>query len=285
MNEARRIALEKLFCRISDVASLPTTAQKLVELTSQEAAPVDEIRTVIENDPAFLANLLRRVNSAYYGLANRVSDVRAAISLLGIREIRNLATTIFLSKYYDKPSDHGPYRRNSLWTHCVAVGTAARLIAKSTGNGVPEEAYVAGLLHDFGFILLDQFLPKHFQLIIDELDEHTPTCEVENRILTFDHAMLGGFVARKWNFPDSAADAITFHHRPLDYRGPCAGTLDAVVLANWLCSQSGHLSLGVPNLTRPVAEVFMRLGVDDATLSELQASLPKELEKIQSTTV
>jgi len=281
MNEVRRVALERLFSRISDVASLPTTAQKLVELTSQESAPVDEIREVIQTDPAFLANLLKRVNSSYYSLSNKVADVGSAISLLGLGEIRNLAMTIFLSKYAEQPSDHGPYRRTSLWSHCVAVGAAARLIARTTGKGVPEEAYVAGLLHDFGFILLDQYLPKHFHMIIDEIGESTPTHEVENRILTFDHAMLGGFVARKWNFPESAADAITYHHRPLEYRGAHRETLNAVVLGNWLCSQEGHLSLGVANLSRPEPELFLGLGVDDASLAELQRKLTEELEKVR----
>lgn len=280
MNEVRHLALEKLFSRISDVASLPTTAQRLLELTSQESAQVDEIREVIQTDPALMANILRRVNSAYYGLATKVADVRSAISLLGLREIRNLAMTIFLSKYYDKPSDHGPYRRNALWDHCVAVGTAARLTAQITGKSVPEEAYVAGLLHDFGFILFDQFLHKHFCLILDELNEFTPTCDVENRVLTFDHAMLGGFVATKWNFPESAADAITFHHRPLDYHGSHAGTLHVVVLANWLCSEAGRLSLGVPNVIRPEPEIFMSLGVDDASLREIREKLEQELAKV-----
>jgi HD-like signal output (HDOD) protein len=279
MDEGRRLALERLFSRISDVASLPTTAQKLLELTALDTPPVDEIRDVIETDPALLANLLRRVNSGYYGLATKVSDARSAIALLGMQEIRNLAATIFLSKFYDQPSDHGPYRRTQLWDHCVAVGTTSRMIARQTHRCVPEEAYVAGLLHDFGFILLDQFLHKHFCMVLDQLDEHTATHEVENRILTFDHAMLGGFVAHKWCFPQPAIDAITFHHRPLDYHGDHAATLHAVVLANWLCSDLGRLSLGVNNLPQPEPEVFHGLGLDDASLCDLRTQLEQEFEK------
>ncbi len=162
MNPIRRLALEKLFAKISDVAAFPATAQKILELTSGENVNGDEVREVIQTDPALVANILRRVNSSIYALSTKVADVRTAVNLLGYREIRNLAMTVFLSKFNEKPSDHGQYKRQNLWNHCVAVGTAARFIAKQTHCGEPEEAYVAGLLHDFGFILCDQFLHPQF---------------------------------------------------------------------------------------------------------------------------
>jgi HD-like signal output (HDOD) protein len=278
MDNVRRIALEKLFGKISEVASFPATAQKILELTNQPEVDGDQVRETIQTDPALVANLLRRVNSGFYALPNKVADVKTAVSLLGFKEIRNLAMTVFLSRFSEKPSDHGTYKRQNLWNHCVAVGTAARFISKLTKRAVPEEAYVAGLLHDFGYILCDQFLHPHFCKVIDGLNEQTATTPVENSILTFDHAMLGGFVAQKWNFPESAADAIMFHHKPQEYSGPHAETLHVVVLANYLCSQAGYLSLGVNNVAAPGSELLTALKLDEATLTSLSGELQSTLQ-------
>jgi HD-like signal output (HDOD) protein len=164
----------------------------------------------------------------------------------------------------------------------VAVGTAARFIAKFTHKGVPEEAYMAGLLHDFGFILCDQFLHKHFCTIIDQLQSTESTTNVENRVLSFDHAMLGGYVAQKWNFPESAVDAITFHHKPQEYRGLHEETLHIVVLANYLCSQAGYLSLGVNNALPPDSKILSSLELEASALTSLSEQLAEPLQAVQA---
>jgi putative nucleotidyltransferase with HDIG domain len=282
MTEVRRLTLEKLFSKLSDVASFPATAQRLLELTNDENADGAEIREVIQTDPALVANILKRANSAYYSLANKVTDIRSALSVLGMREIRNMATTIFLTKFSEAKSDHGTYRRQALWDHSVAVGLAAKFLSKQTGKGVPEEAYMAGLLHDIGYILCDQFLNKHFRLMIDQLQESVATPDIENQLLTFDHAMLGGFVAQKWKFPESAVHAITFHHKPHEYQGEYGDTLNIVVLANYLCSQAGYLSLGVNNALLPEAALLNQLGLQPNALETLPEQLQDTLKAVRA---
>jgi putative nucleotidyltransferase with HDIG domain len=282
MDEVRRAALDRLFARMSDVASFPAAAQQLLELTANENSSGAEIRDVIQTDPALVANILKRVNSSFYGLANKVTDIRSALSLLGTREIRNMAMTTFLARFNANQSEHGTYRREALWTHCVATGVAARVLAKELGKGVPEEAYMAGLLHDFGYILCDQFLHKHFCQVIDRITPDVPSVAIENEVLTFDHAMLGGFVAEKWQFPDSAVDAITYHHRPQDYHGLHDDTLHLVVLANYLCSEAGYLSLGVPNTPAPGAELLSAIDCDSARLPSLREKVQQAITSAKS---
>jgi putative nucleotidyltransferase with HDIG domain len=282
ISDERRQALERLFARIGEVHSLPTVAQKILQLTEHESVDVGELRTAIQSDPVLVAKVLRRLNSSYYGLSQRVSDVRTAINLLGVREIRNLALTVFVSRMFDAPSSHGSYRRQDLWTHCVAVAAAARLISRVCGRAAPEEAYIAGLLHDIGLILIDQTLRKHFFRVIDMLDPSTPTHVIESRILTFDHTLLGGFVARKWNFPDAVADAITFHHLPWYYQGPHRDLVNVVAVANYLCSRYGLTSLGVHNVAAPPDEVYAGLGLDHVSLAIIWEELEGTLEKAGS---
>jgi len=279
MTEERREALEKLFRRIGDVTTLPAAAQKVLKLTEDDNTDGELLREAIQSDPVLVARILRRLNSSYYSLSHRVSDLKAAISLLGLREIRNLALTVFVARLFEGGAAHGTYRREQLWTHSVAVAVASRLVARVCGRSAGEEAYIAGLLHDIGLILLDQTLRRHFLCVLDQIDGQTPTHIVENRILTFDHAVLGGFVARKWNFPEPVADAITFHHQPWCYNGQHKDLVHVVAVANYLCSRAGVTSLGIHNVSPPPDEVYAGLGLDQISLAIIWDELDTALDK------
>lgn len=282
MTDERRLALERLFARIGDVATLPATAHKVLRLTEGENADPEKLREAIQGDPVLVARILRRLNSSYYALSQKISDLRTAISLLGMREIRNLALTVFVSRFYEGGASHGGYKRENLWAHSVGVAVASRLVARVCGRTACEEAYIAGLLHDLGLILIDQTLRRHFHKVLDAINEETPTHIVESRILTFDHALLGGFVARRWNFPDAVADAITFHHQPWCYTGPHKDIVHVVAVANYLCSRAGVTSLGVHNVPPPPDEIYTGLGLDQVTLAIIWDELDTALEKATS---
>ncbi|MFN0019321.1 MAG: HDOD domain-containing protein [Pirellulaceae bacterium] len=275
----RRDALERLFQHIGNVASLPAVGQRVLALTENETASSEELRDAIQGDPVLVARILRRLNSSYYGLSHKIADVRTAVNLLGVREIRNLAITVFMSKMFEEDASHGSYRREGLWSHSVAVGVCARLVSRVCGRSLPEEAYVGGLLHDIGLVLLDQTLRRHFVKVLEQISPTVPTCEVETQILSFDHAALGGYVAQRWNFPSQIVDAITYHHHPLAYSGPHKEMVYLVSIANYLCSRAGKTSLGVHNVAAPPDEVYSGLGLDHVSLtiicSELEATLDK----------
>ena len=282
MTQERREALERLFARIGDVACLPAAAERVLRITDNENADADELCEAVQNDPVLVARILRRLNSSYYALSQKISDLKAAIGLLGLREIRNLALTVFVSRVFDGNAVHGVYNRENLWAHSVGVAVASRLVARVCGLAGCEEAYIAGLLHDIGLILLDQTLPRHFQKLIELLNEQTPTHVVELQMLAFDHAMLGGFVARRWNFPDSVADAIAFHHQPWCYEGQHKELVNVVAVANYLCSRAGVTSLGVHNCPPPPDEIYRGLGLDQVTLAIIWEELDAALEKASS---
>jgi HD-like signal output (HDOD) protein len=278
----RTAALEKLFARIGEVATMPAAAQKVLRLTADDKADHERLRDAIQGDPVLVARILRRLNSSYYALSHKISSIKTAITLLGTREIRNLALTVFASKLFEPNSSHGRYRRENLWTHSVGVAVASRLVARVCGKSVGDEAYIAGLLHDLGLILLDQTLQRHFHKVVDSIDEATPTHVVESRILSFDHATLGGFVARRWNFPDPVVDAITFHHQPWAYTGIHKDLVEVVAVANYLCSRAGTTSLGVHNVLPPPDEIYGNLGLDQVTLAIIWDELASSLEKASS---
>jgi HD-like signal output (HDOD) protein len=280
-SNAHRVALERLFGRISDISTLPRIAREVLALAADERTTVEDLREVIQTDPALAAHVLRRVNSSYYGLSNKVADLRSAISLLGFREIRNICLSVFVSRMFDKPGAYRSYNREALWRHSEATAVAAGKIARVIGSVRPDEAYVAGLLHHIGTVLIDQHLRSHFCAIIDRIDPWTPTHFVERSELSFDHCQLSEFVAARWNFPESVSDALRYYAYPSLYLGEYRQLVNVITLADFFCSRAGKTSLGVFNVTPPEDAVYASLGVDRVTLrilwDEVHATLPAML--------
>lgn len=276
----RRSALERLFQRLGEVACLPSSAMLILQLDEQRNSRIDDLCHIIKGDPALAARVLQRVNSAFYGLRRQVADLRTAVGLLGFREIRNLAITVLMGRLFIQPGAYGNFSREKLWTHCVAVATTSRLVSLVCGRGVPDECYVGGLLHDLGLMLIDQYLRSHFYRVLRKLNERTPTSLVEQRILSFDHAQLGAYVAHQWRFPDSVGAAIGFHHRPGDYSGPHADFVSVVAIADYLCSRWGYTSLGVQNNAAPSDSVYKQLNLDETNLKIIWDEMEGSLEGI-----
>ncbi len=276
--ESSEVLVERLFRRIGEVSTLPTVAVQVMEVANNPDSGAEDLDEVVGLDAALAARIVRTVNSSYYGMQNKVGDLQLAISLLGFKEIRNLAMTAYIAQLFKRGAGHGPYTREGLWNHLIGVGTVARVIAEKCGKVSPREAYLAGLLHDLGLILIDQYLHKPFCQVIDNLLPNTPLSKVEREILGFDHAELGEYVATKWNMPPHLRTVIRYHHSPLEYVGEYEPIVNVVSLANFLCHAKNLTSLGVADTTVPSAEVFGSLGLDKPKVTEIWEGLDKELQ-------
>lgn len=277
VDAASQPALARLFQRVGQLTPLPTAAHRITQLAADQSSNATDLLDVVEGDPVLAAKVLRRVNSAFYGLRNRVTDLRSAISLLGFREIRNLALTVYLARIFDNGSSYRGFSRDGLWHHCVCVAQAARLISKARRRENSGETYLAGLLHDLGLILLDQFLQKHLYKIIDLVDGGAGTPEAEATVLPFDHAQLGAFVAMQWNFPTGVVAAIRYHHDPQAAPSDHRETTSTVSVANYLCHRAGVTSLGVQNIFTPPDDVFAQLQLEPAQLASVWDQLQEAL--------
>ena len=272
---------EDLFERISEVSSLPTVAVRIAEVANDPSTCAAELYEVVQSDPAIAARIIRSVNSAYFGLRQSVADLKTAITMLGFREVRNLALTFYVSQLFEETPGYKCYTRTGLWDHMVCVGTAARLLSERRRKAQPEEAYLAGLLHDLGLILIDQSLHDHMCRVVDQLSEDAPTWQAEMEVLHFHQAELGEYAARKWLFPEQIADAIRFHDFPQHYEGPNRELVDVVSVANYLCSRRGHPALGIHNVPVPHETVFSNLGISREELSSIWHELEDTLARAE----
>ncbi|MBN2474508.1 MAG: HDOD domain-containing protein [Pirellulales bacterium] len=277
-NQPAAALIERLFRRISEVSSLPAVAMRIIEVANNPTTGADDLLDAVRFDAALATRIMRTVNSSYYALQNKVADLKLAITLLGFKEIRNLAMTAYVAQLFRKGSGYGSYSREGLWNHLIGVGGASQLIAQVSGKSPPAEAYLAGLVHDLGKILIDQYLHKPFCQIIDRLDGQTSICDLERETLGFDHTELGEFVAVQWHLPEHLTSCIRYHHAPLDYEGPDQEMVCTVALANFFCNAKGLTSLGVANKQVPPGRVFGVLGLDKPRIGSIWEQLDETLK-------
>jgi HD-like signal output (HDOD) protein len=277
-HQPAEVLVQRLFARISEVSTLPALAIRIVDVANDAKAEAADLLEVVQIDAALATRIVRTVNSSYYGLQNKVADLKLAITLLGFKEIRNLAMTAYIAQLFKQPAQHGRYSREGLWNHLIGVGAAARLVAETSKKVAPREAYLGGLLHDLGFILTDQYLHKPFCKLLDSLSADTPVCELEDEVLGFTHAELGAYVTEKWHLPEQLTAPIRYHHAPEQYEGPHRGMVYAVALANFFCHLKELSSLGVPQTQKPPAEWFNALGLEKTHLTEIWERLDQVIE-------
>lgn len=272
----KQIPLEKVVARATEISTLPHIALKVMEVARNPDSNAADLKTVVEGDPSLSARVLRTVNSAAYAIRSKVTNLHQAISLLGFNQIRNLAITASASDSFKIDNVSGSYRRSGLWRHLVSVGICARLIAARTRMSQFEDAFLAGLLHDFGIIVEDQHAPEGFRAMLHNMDNTQSLTEAEQEYLGFDHAILGNRVAEAWKFPPVVRAAIRFHHIADKCKEEFLPIVRCVEVANFICSLKGISSVGL-NLTAPPGEALKALSFTKEDVKVLVVDLDEEM--------
>ncbi len=256
--------------RIDEISTLPEVAVRVLEVANDPHSGAPELKEVMETDVALSARVLRCVNSSAYAVRMKITNLQQAIAYLGVKQVRNLAMTASVSGLFQQNETIGPYCRLQLWRHLVSVGIGARLIAMRLKSMDFEDVFLAGLLHDIGIVLEDQYTHGPFTDIMTSLDEEKTLCDVERSHLGFDHTQIGSDAAKLWRFPEPVKAAIRYHHCSASYRGHDVNLVRCVELANLICTLKGISSVGV-KLVRFSRHVLSSLGMtkeDIAILAE-----------------
>jgi putative nucleotidyltransferase with HDIG domain len=180
-----------------------------MRLIEKETVNADEIAKVVATDPAVAARVLKIANSAFYGCQRQIQTISGAIVVLGFNTLRSMVVAASVKDVY------GAYglTEKMLWEHSVAAGIAARMIAQDTRKANAEEAFLAGLLHDIGKIIMNSFdRDKSREVVQRCYNENLFFQDVERSVFPFSHAEVGALVVKKWNFPEGLTHAILHHH-------------------------------------------------------------------------
>lgn len=277
----KHIPLNQVLAQITEISTLPHLALRVMQVANNPEAGAAELKNVVEADAALSARVLRTVNSSAYALQSKITNLHYAISYLGFNQIRNLAVTALVSEAFKQQSTVGRYDREALWRHFVSVGICARMLAARKRMPNFEDAYLAGLLHDFGIILEDQHLHASFEVMIHALDGTRLLNEMEQEYFGFDHETIGLWVGRNWKFPPAVQSSIQYHHASQKCLNEHLPIVQCVEVANFICSFKGITSIGI-NLVPPPKETIVALMLTKEDLKVLITDLDSEISRYES---
>lgn len=211
---------QELFKRIElqdQLPTLPSVVTKVLNLLSNPKISANKIGEVISTDISLSTKTLKIVNSAFYGFPKRISTITQAVVILGFNTIKSAVFGVAVINAFDKYKRNSILNYNDFWAHSVAVGAGARILAKYVDYENIEEAFIGGIIHDIGKLILSQFSTKEYQKVMEkvhEKDTSVPFSDIETDILGFDHSEIGHYLVEKWNFPQNLLSIIKYHHKP-----------------------------------------------------------------------
>ncbi|MFQ5654740.1 MAG: HDOD domain-containing protein [Planctomycetota bacterium] len=267
--------VDRLLKKAVDLHTLPVVVLEAERLMRTPRTSAQDIATLISRDPALAGRILRMANSAYYGFQKRIGTLTQAIVLLGFQTTRNLMLTVSVIETFRTGSDDS-FDYPGLWAHSMAAAIAASEIAAASPLEDSGEAYIAGLLHDAGKLIIAQHLKHLSEAIHRSKGQGFDELEAERVILGRSHASIGAQLAERWQLPPHLVEGIREHHHP-----PAGGgepnLAHVLQLANIVVTALGF---GRPDASMPLAVDGLSkcLGYDEESLAEWIDRIVKKIE-------
>jgi putative nucleotidyltransferase with HDIG domain len=232
--------------------SVPPQPQIMVDLQMEQYMPDPDLGVIaklIAQDPGLSGALLKIVNSAHYGLANKIASIQKAVNLLGIRSVVNL---INAQSIKGEMSDETIVTLNRFWDSTQDVAMTSLTLAKRIGSQTVDESYALGLFHDCGIPLMLKRFPDYMQVLEQAYSNAGPdhrVVDTENDAFNTNHAVVGYFTAKSWRLPEHVTNAIANHHNALaifqddsNRNAPLKNLLAVLKMAEHICAS--HRVLG-----------------------------------------
>jgi putative nucleotidyltransferase with HDIG domain len=259
----------KLGIAVERMPAFPKSVQKILELTRNINCLPKELVGVIEKDPVMTVKILKVINSAYYGLPNKINSVAQSVVYLGINTVKNLALGFAAVGILPRMNSAG-FDIQRYLLHSLLVASIGRQLATqyAKGEADPGDCYIAGLLHDFGKAVFAQFMAAEFrEAMLQTSLENMPLHEAERATIGADHALVGAMLAKRWQFPDHMIDCIRDHHNPA--AAPTA-LMDCLRMSNQIARKLGIGDSGNPWRDGETIAAPQRFGDDiDAVVTSL----------------
>ena len=243
--------------------SISPCVNEIIELVDNPLTSMAKLASAVSKDPALVRRVLRQANSPMYGLPRRVSDPGFAVILLGFDALREMVVRSVVSGAFRRMVN-SMIRFEAFWNHSIGCGLGAKFISEKTGLCDPNDAFVAGLLHDIGYVVINE-------QVNDQGKKAGVTPPRKSVVLTsslqkLDHAEVGAWLASHWGLSDDIIEAIRLHHKPA--AATAHRTLVAIVhTAEVLCH---HLQIDRPEyetIDTYDRQALATLGLNEATLA------------------
>ena len=242
---------------IRQLPTIPRVYSRLNNILSREDATVADVAEVVASDSGVAAKVLQVVNSAFFRLPRRITRIEHAIAHLGFTAIRSLALSAEIFSRWPSRCLPGAFEPEDLQAHTQVIAGAAYALAGRSPWA--DDALLAGLLHDIGYWILLQQLPKEMcQALEMARARGIPLHEGEIQVLGTSHAEIGAYLLGLWGFPYPIVEAVAFHHNPLCVQQSEFDVLGALAVAHKICDSAASPALGgVPDYASAVNAEYL----------------------------
>lgn len=211
---------QEMFKQIEIQGQLPTlpfVITKVLNMLTDPDISAREIAKVISTDVSLSSKTLKLVNSAFYGFPKKVTTINQAIVILGFNTVKSAVFGTAIINAFEQHKKKLSINYNNFWAHSVAVGAASRVLSKHIKYSNIEEAFIGGVIHDIGKLVLSIFNNNEYNKVIEKVKDKQldiTLCDIEKEIFGYDHSEIGTYLAEKWNFPQKLTGVIKYHHKP-----------------------------------------------------------------------
>lgn len=264
-----KFTLESVVAKVNDMKPLPVAVGKIIELTEDPKATIQDLEDAILRDQALTTKILRVANSAYYTYNRKISTISQAAVLIGFKAIKGIAFASVLSKVMNKELKGYEMEKDALWVQSQVCAIGARELAKRIKYKDQEEAYIAGLLHDVGKTIMSEYLETEYSAIMEKVQTKGISFdEAEMEVLGFSHTDIGSKVAEKWNLPRHLVDGIKYHHKP-ELANDNITLVNIVHIADAMTMMMG-VGMGADGMNYSISEKAVEmLGIDEIAIQDL----------------
>ncbi len=200
---------------VDQLRPMPSSVTRILKEIDYPQTGAATIAEYVGLDQALAALVLQVANSAVLGYRRNCASIKEAVMRIGFKRLKSTLMLTGAAPGIQKSLIGYRLGAGELWNHSLATALVSEKLARELEYFDPEEAYVAGLLHDIGKLLLDQYVLSDYTQIVDYMNQYKLSLwEVEEKLIGIDHARVGGLMARKWDYPKVLVDAIRYHHTP-----------------------------------------------------------------------
>jgi putative nucleotidyltransferase with HDIG domain len=200
---------------MAQVKPIPQVALKVLRLVDGQDQNIEPIAKEIRKDQVITTRVLQLANSALFAAKQNIASLDHAITFLGQNHLIKLVISAAIQGYFDQSSQGYALCKGGIYHHALGCAYIAEILAKKTELTEPTLAYTAGLIHDIGKVVLDQYISAAYPLFYRRVMEQSEDAiHIEQRLLSIDHTKVGHMLARQWSLPAVLGDTIRHHHQP-----------------------------------------------------------------------
>jgi HD-like signal output (HDOD) protein len=197
---------------LTNIPTIPFVISQVLGAVDNENLSASALAGLIEKDQSLTIKVLSVANSPFYGFSRRISTIDLAIVILGLNTIKEIVLSLAIQKFFTNVRKD-IFDVKSFWQYSVFCGAAGRVLARKLNYRLVGEAFVAGLMHDIGILILVQYFSTNFNEIRKKQLHHAMTfVEAEQKVMKCTHSDIGAWFANKWNLPENISKTIQYHH-------------------------------------------------------------------------